>query len=1657
MGMIVAVYTEDVFKEFILPSINNADYSLVLHKGIFGLRKNLELKLENINERWRIKENKEYSIYRNNKKYTGEFLINEDYLSISTRESRLIKLTVHQVSSAFRPYTKYSLKNLKCITIGKNEENDIQYDYQGMVSKQHAVLKWEDAGWIIQNKGQNKLYVNSSVVSGECRLKFGDFINILGLHCTFLGEVLAIDEEGKTITVNKNVLTTYIPEKSAKSFNADAIQEAGKKNFHRSPRKVEKIEIGEIEIEGPPALANGRKQPLYLTIGPSFTMSLPMLLGCLLMIYSSRISGGTSGLFMYSGLIMSISSAMIGVLWAILNIRYQKKMEREEELHRFDAYSEYLFKRTEEIKTKYQKNTKALHAIYPDAKSCTSYRYGSHLLWNRNERHEDFLTYRLGIGEQPFQVKIHVPKEKFTLIEDSLNDTPKFIKDNYETLYEVPVGVDLKKHRLVGIIGGKEKRGAFEIVKALSVQIAANNCYTDVRMAYIYDEHEATDFTQWEFAKWFPHVWSEDGKIRYIAANKEEASDVFYELTKILRQRVEEKQNGIGIKPYIILFVENSEWLNEELISRYIFDPAFDCGISTLILAEEYADLPNSCDYMIQNDEKFQGIYSVFPQKEEKKTIKFDIVEKEELLHFARELSDVEVQETESGGEVPSQLTFFDMYHIRKPEELQIEERWLKNRTYENIKGLIGQKAGGVPCFLDMHEKYHGPHGLVAGTTGSGKSETLQTYMMSLAVNYSPDDIGFFVIDYKGGGMANLFDGLPHMIGQISNLSGNQVNRAMVAIKSENRRRQRIFNEYGVNNINLYTKLYKNKEASDPIPHLFIVIDEFAELKKEEPEFMKELISVAQVGRSLGVHLILATQKPSGTVDDNIWSNAKFRLCLRVQDKQDSQDMLHKPDAAYITQAGRAYLQVGNDEVYELFQSGWSGAPYDEKIQEGRAETVALITNTGKEDIVGNYYKVQSKEKGIYQWLVSIETCLREALVFCETSLEECVQYRNKMQEVIEHLYLSLEKQEKAYSKSYYNSLRLEDYIKLYKKAEGQEIDAVKWMMEYAAKENIRLPQMKEKTQLDAVKEYLATVAEKNGYWYKQKLWMPVLAEKIFLDEFQEYRDTAFQNGKWKALQNQWSLEVVIGKVDDPHNQAQMPLLLNFGEKGSLAVCGGIVSGKSTFLQTLVYAMTHKYTPNEINLYILDFSSKMLSSFENLVHVGGMMYETDIDRIAKFFNMMKGVLEERKKLFRGGNYSQYIQSHGMVMPAIFIVIDNYSVFREKTKERYDSILTTLSKEGVNQGIYMILTASGFGTNEIPNRVGENIKNVVCLEMADKYAYADALHTMKFSILPEANVKGRGLVSYGNQILEFQTALALRARDDYQRMERIASECNILNEAWTGKKARKIPEIPKKPIWSEFQKLDETRDMVRSSRYLPTAYKESNASVFGIDLLKTYCYLITGTERTGKKNYMKVMIQASLLKQAKICVMDGTGQDFESYSIDSAIDYVRNEEEIFKFFEQLSPVFQNRNQVKNQMIGEDNDEEEIFEIQSREKPVFIFINDLIWFLDTVYHSKYQMSGFLETIWKKGSLHHIYFIGILETEKYSFAAGYQAFHYFTGYHTGIHFGGKVSTHPYFSWEELSFSEREKAEKPGIGMPAVQISEEWEGKVVVPLARR
>lgn len=1658
MGIIVSVYARIYYQERILPSVRNADYSLSIHKNLFGLSEDLAVRFDNIDDMWRILPNESYMLLSDQVIRNAHVLSDGEVIKVITSNQEQIILMIREDSAPFRSYTKYSLSGLNQITIGRHGDNTIQYDYQGLVSGHHAHLERKGSNWIIRNTGSNGSYLNSKLLDREKSLRFGDYINIFGLHLVFLGDYLAVDEGNHLANVNESVLkrTASMDEEEKGYEEKLATPETMKVLFHRSPRNIEWIDTQKIEIEGPPTLQKAKPQPLFLTIGPSFTMAIPMLLGCLLMIYSSRATGGSTGLFMYSGLVMAVSSAFIGVFWAIQNLRFQKKSEKEEEKRRFDAYGQYLVEKTEEIRKKYDGNVHALQEMYPDSKVCATYNENSPELWNRNKTHADFLCCRIGTGDIPFQAQINIPKQKFAVVIDPLELKPSEIQNNFKTLYKVPILADILHHPMIGIVGGRNKKGAIDVAKLLVTQIVATHCYTDVKLGFIYNGADSSDSGQWDFARWLPHCWAEDRKIRYVASDREQISDVCYELTKIFRQRKEERAEGVRTKisgePHYVLFIMDLSLIEQELLYKYVCDQDESMGLSVLILADTFEHLPNNCDFVISNDGIYSGMYCVSKQSEEKTAIAFDSLGTDDLDQLARRLSNIVVQENTTGGEIPLSLTFFDMYGVSKPSELGAAERWLKNRTYENIRGLVGQKAGGAGCYLDVHEKYHGPHGLVAGTTGSGKSETLQTFMLSLALNYSPDDVEFFIIDYKGGGMANLFDRLPHLVGQISNLSGNQVHRAMVSIKSENHRRQRIFNESGVNNINAYTKLFKNKEASEPVPHLFIIIDEFAELKKEEPDFMRELISVAQVGRSLGVHLILATQKPSGTVDDNIWSNSKFRLCLRVQDKEDSMDMLHKPDAAYITQAGRCYLQVGSDEVYELFQSGWSGAPYDDSYEAGGSEAARLITLTGRVDVVGGYEKSERKKKAVRNWIQQLTDCIQEALSEQKESLKEICASQNLTADFVKQVLSVINLKKIEFTPGRYNEERLEDLIRLCAK-HNCDVDN---LIEDAAAKGIRLPAPKEKTELSAVIEYLARTAEENGYEKGHQLWMPVLPDKIYLDEFEEFSRNSFRDGMWPKQIGSWSLGTVIGKADDPMNQAQMPLSLSFSENGHLAVIGSVVSGKSTFFQTLIFAMTMKYDPQYLNIYGIDFSSKMMSAFESAPQVGGIVYEGEDKKIAKLFHMINEILEERKQLFRGGNYSQYIQVNGVIYPAILLFIDNFSAFKEKTEEKYLGDIVKLSKEGVSHGIYLVISAGGFGINELSGRIAENMRMVVSLEMPDKYAYADVLHTMKIDVLPETGIKGRGLAYHYGQLLEFQTALALRAEDDYQRMERISEVSQMMSRRWEGKRPRSIPEIPEKPVWTEFCELDDVKSAASAGRLLPVAYDEESANIYSIDLRKIYCYLITGIQHTGKRNYMKIMIQSASMAGAEIYVLDD-GTDMNMFTGDSGITFIRGLDELFNFcMETLTPTFQERNRIKKELEEAGAEEDEIFESSLQFKPMFLFIPDLFTFASHIYGDERNISGFMETLIKKGRLNNIYFVAILSLENRSDAMSYQLVNEFAEYRNGIHFGGNVVQNPMMNFDYLGYQKQSGVLKPGIGiLPDVGGEHDTE-RIVVPLAR-
>ena len=1665
MSYVLSVYSAEAYKEILMPAINDSDFELDLSKDLFGLSEDASLQMEVMGGAWRIVESADYTaVYTQNRHRCEDLILkDEDMISVTLFDRDQIFITVRETEASFSVYEKYSLENIERLTIGTSEDSHLRYDRKindkNLITMHHAEIRKKDDEYILLDTSTNGTFLNEKRVSGsEQELHFGDLINIYGLKIIFLKDLIAVNAEIKGLKIMEDCIHPYV-----QPVNEEADEETKQPQkdglFHRSPRNIPKIESEPIEIEAPPAAKENVTMPTFMAIGPSLTMALPMLLGTSLSITASMHSNGTFNAMMLTGIVTALGSSTIGTFWSIKNMRAQKKKNREDEMKRFEMYSEYLIRTANEIKAKYENNTEALNQMYHPAAECSLIDRSNIELWNRNSRHDDFLKHRLGLGQIPFQVAINVPKERFSMINDALNERPRMMKESYKMLYEVPVCVDLFRNKLIGLIGGDNYTGCYQIMHDLVAQIASSDCYTDVKLAFVFDSNGDEKSEEWAFAKWLPHVWSEDGKARYVATDKAGAGDVFYEITNVLRFRAEEKQNNFSknetiYKPYYILFLQNPEMLEGELLAKYVYGSGENYGITTILMVHSYDELPNACEFIIENTDRYQGMYSVTDGEDERIPITYDMVAGNQLERMARTLAPIKVKEETSGGEIPNALTFFDMYGINYLEELNVLDRWRKNRTYESLKALVGQKSGGVDCYLDVHEKYHGPHGLVAGTTGSGKSETLQTYMLSLAINYSPDDIGFFIIDYKGGGMANLFNGLPHMIGQISNLSGNQVHRAMVSIKSENMRRQRIFNEHGVNNINLYTRLYKNNEATIPVPHMFIIIDEFAELKREEPDFMRELISVAQVGRSLGVHLILATQKPAGTVDDNIWSNSKFRLCLRVQDRQDSMDMLHKPDAAYITQAGRCYMQVGNDELYELFQSGWSGAVYDENGG-GQADIARMLGDNGKAALVGSHAQLVRKERIRNEWISQLIEIADHAAEVIGCTIGEAAADKSLENNLVKEFFNEVTRREIEYPESESNMHRVRDFVEVYAACmktpefqEGKEnLPALINTVAFAQRK--KLPEAAEKTQLDAIVEYLAKLADANGYDHNLQLWLPVLPEKLYLDQLDGYKAKAFDGEQWHAPGKRFTLETMIGLYDDPENQAQNPVVVDLAESGNLAVVGMPMTGKSTFLLSMLYAMAECYSPEVFNIYALDFSSKMLGALAEFPHTGGIMFEEDEKTIEKFFTFLSRSLQERKKLMQGGNYHQYVQANGYRLPAMVVAIDNYASFRAKTENRYDSLMMSMMKEANAYGIYFMLSAGGFSAGEIPGKLSELIRSTFALELTERYAYSDVLHQLHLNVLPESNVRGRGLVRIGEAILEFQTALCLEAEDDFARSEQLKERAALYCRKWNGKHAKPIPTIPENPIWGDYMKLDEVIQMARGQEYLPLGYDQRTAAIYGLDLKKTYKFIVSGKSRTGKSNMMKILMASAAMSEIEITVIDFKSE-LKSMAETMKAEHIGTDELLTKFTKDLLPDFVARNKLKKQCVELGmTDQERYQKMQVFPKRV-ILILDLVDFVTHVQsHAAENMPAFLCNLFSNGALHNIYWFAALNQELMSSVSSTDVFREFTREKVGIHLGGNVQGQNLLAFDGLNYKEAAKKQPVGFGMLT---SHDWDDTSVV-----
>ena len=874
------------------------------------------------NRKYRLGNRKECDIYVEESIEEVLIRVKNDRVIINNSEyfqgTHNIKLDGLELGLLILTKSTHYLLDRKNVLIDSTDVADICFKE----IKSPVLISYEEETKIVS---EGYFYLNGNKTTGNIALKESDEIVFLeGLSIQLLGSSLSLFSN----TALESDMITY---------DEDEQYENRAEEFHRSPRIILREPTDKVTVGTPPMEEEESRQSLLrLLMMPSAMIFFTILM----YIYSS------SGAMM----IMMFGMSTVTIITSIHSYVSDRKKFKERQQKKVKDYKEYLEEKQLEFATCKEEQKQSLEHHYPDMNKILQMpKEVDRRIYEKTPYYFDFLTYRLGTGEVEPSFSIEYSKSETSKVKEEVVGDINNLLSHYRNIPNVPVKGDI--HVPTGYIG--TRKIAIEQIQQLMMQIAVFHSYHDVQLIPIFREDE---LNLWNWSRWLPHIQISAFNSRGFIYNQQTRDQLLTSLYQIIKERkLDYDQNTDKSKeklytPHYILFITDLNLLLDHNIMEYINEDLTSVGVTLVFVEEVIERLPEHVKTVVdyRNDKK--GILILhkgeYVNKEFSPSDLISLLDKE---NFARELAGINHEETLRNS-IPNSVTFLEMYGAKTIDELNILERWQQNEAYQTMAVPLGVRGRDDLLYLNLHEKAHGPHGLIAGTTGSGKSELIQSYILSLAVNYHPYEVAFLLIDYKGGGMANLFADLPHLVGTITNLDANQALRALVSIKAELKKRQRLFFEHDVNHINQYTKLYKQGEAKEPLPHLFIISDEFAELKQEQPDFMQELISTARIGRSLGIHLILATQKPSGVVNDQIWSNSKFKIALKVQDVADSREIIKTPDAAQITQTGRAYLQVGNNEIYELFQSAWSGAEYkeDESDSDNRDLTIYEIRNNGQ-------------------------------------------------------------------------------------------------------------------------------------------------------------------------------------------------------------------------------------------------------------------------------------------------------------------------------------------------------------------------------------------------------------------------------------------------------------------------------------------------------------------------------------------------------------------------------------------------------------------------------------------------------------------------------------------------------------------------------------
>ena len=862
-------------------------------------------------------------------------------------------LFVRPSTESFRTFRRLGFPKDVELSLGSDQACVLSYRAAHVAACEAHLSLSRDTWSLDVGEGSTYLYLNGRRLSPKSTygLAPGDTLTLFDLTLSVYPRLISLNAPASlTLNLPEGAVPLTREDLASRTAGPIPVQDVPKEpSFSPSPRLMGTVRPLAFTVEAPPQRREPDETPLIMRAGPSALMGVSSLF--MGMNAVSRLAEGAPVLSTAPGIAMALSMFLGMVLWPVASRHYERRRAGQAERLRRRAYEDYLAHLEWELGQGRQRQRDVLERNRISPYACLELAYSaSPQLFGRTLEDEDALAFRIGVGDVPLAADISWPSRSFSLVQDPLTEAALEMAERPQMVEGVPVALDLKETRVVGIAGEKGLRDA--LVRSLIVQATTLYSPRVLKLACFLDPED--DRGLGDALRRLEATLGEDGRCRMVASCAADARDLGGHLSRALAVHAEKGQGGIH---YLVFACNRRLAAATELASH--LEKGGEASATLVYTADTVEGLPASATRVVELAPCASRTFLAHDAaRSELPFVPDACPDVHDLFDLAKALSHVRLAHQGPSFILPSSLGFIECLGTSSVDALGIERRWGEADATRSLAATVGLTSEGTPLVLDAHEAADGPHGLVAGTTGSGKSELIITWILSLCVSYPPDQVSFVLIDYKGGGLAAAFSReglvLPHLAGTVTNLDGSEVARSLASLKAELTRRQRMLDEAkGVTgdatmDITSYLRHYRTGDVTEPMPHLFIVADEFAELKQQEPDFMEGLISAARIGRSLGVHLVLATQKPAGVVSDQISANSRFRVCLRVADAADSKEMVRRPDAARLEGPGRLLLLVGYDERYVLGQAAYAGGSYAPGASLRTKASVELLTPTGR-------------------------------------------------------------------------------------------------------------------------------------------------------------------------------------------------------------------------------------------------------------------------------------------------------------------------------------------------------------------------------------------------------------------------------------------------------------------------------------------------------------------------------------------------------------------------------------------------------------------------------------------------------------------------------------------------------------------------------------